>query len=321
MQVWANPCAEQVIRGVSGVRVCGQKRGGLGYRGRLVSSWLVKGLAICAFAGVFFTPSLLAQQQTNAPNGPPPGWPITNPDPGHGHALPDAMSGPQPPDSANNDESCSLWAVAGVQGATVNAATLQVPGKARDEYRKGCSDLQGKKLANAEDHLRKAVQQYPKYAAAWILLGQVLEEGNRAADARDACSQASSVDPDYVLAYLCLADVAAQQKDWNQTLDLANRALALDPAHSVYGCFYSAIAQFHLSQLPAAEKDALNAIDADHLHRVPQAHLLLAQIYMAKHDTNDAAAQLRAYLKVAPNSPVSAGVRKSLGELESQTTK
>lgn len=56
-------------------------------------------------------------------------------------------------------------------------------------------------------------------------------------------------------------------------------------------------------------------------HRVPQAHLLLVQVYEAKHDPASEAAQLRAYLKVAPNSPYSASVRKSLVQLEGQIPK
>jgi tetratricopeptide (TPR) repeat protein len=175
------------------------------------------------------------------------------------------------------------------------------------------------KLASAEDHLRKAVQEYPQYAAAWALLGQVLVVGSRIEEGRSACSEASGVDSSYVPAYLCLADVAAQLNEWHATLDLADRALTLDPVENVYGNFYSAMAQFHLGNLPAAERNALATIDADHLHRVPQTHLLLAQIYGAKHDLSGASVQLRAYLRAAPSSPDSAAVRRSLAELERQS--
>ncbi|MHB8525084.1 MAG: tetratricopeptide repeat protein [Candidatus Acidiferrales bacterium] len=198
---------------------------------------------------------------------------------------------------------------------------LRVPGKARGEYRKACGDLNGKKLAEAEQHLRKAVQEYPRYADAWVLLGQVLEARSRMEEARGACSRASTLISNYGPAYLCLADIAAQQEQWKQSLALAGRALALDPSQNVYGCFYSAVAQFHLRDLPAAEKNALATINADHFHRIPQTHLLLAQIYGAKHDLPAAAVQLHAYLKLAPNSPDSAQVRKSLAQLNSQIPK
>src|SRR5580700_9439778 len=170
MEMPANLCVEQVARRISGIRVSGAMRRNLGYRGLLAARLLLKEVAVCAFAVVFLTPSLPAQQNTT------PGWPLHNSAPDH--ALPDAV-GLQPPNIADTDESCSRWTVAKVRGPTISAATLKVPGKARGEYRKGCSDLKVGKLASAEDHLRKAVQEYPQYAAAWALLGQVLVAGNR----------------------------------------------------------------------------------------------------------------------------------------------
>jgi tetratricopeptide (TPR) repeat protein len=284
----------------------------LEYCGRLVTGLLLNELALCAFALVFLTPALPAQQDNT------PGWPLHSSAPDH--ALPDAV-GPQSPNFVGANESCLMWTDAKVQRAMIGAATLKVPGKARGEYKKGCNDVKDKKLASAEDHLRKAVQEYPRYAAAWALLGQVLDAGNRIVEARTACSQASGADSSYMPAYLCLADVAAQLNEWHQTLDQANRALALDPVQNLYGNFYSAIAQFHLSNLPAAERNALETIDADHFHHIPQAHLLLAQIYGANHDLDGVSVQLRAYLKVAPSSPDSAAVRKSLAAIEAQISK
>jgi hypothetical protein len=61
----------------------------------------------------------------------------------------------------------------------------------------------------------------------------------------------------------------SQQKQWNH-LDMADRALAVVPAQDVYGCFYTAMAQFHLSQLAAAESKPLQTIGADNFHRLPQ---------------------------------------------------
>jgi len=298
-------------------RICGSAvswaaRCNLKYRGRLVTRLLLNELALCAFAVVFLTPALAAQQDTT------PGWPLHSSAPDH--ALPDAV-GSQPSNIVDADESCLLWTAEKAQRSVIGAATLKVPGKAKGEYRKGCSDLKDKKFASAEDHLRKAVREYPKYAAAWALLGQVLDAGNRIEEARTACAQASGADSSYVPAYLCLADVAGQLNEWHQTLDQANRALALDPVQNLYGNFYSAMAQFHLRNLPAAERNALETIDADHLHRIPQVHLLLAQIYGANHDLNGVSVQLRAYLKVAPSAPDSAAVKKSLADIEAQLPK
>lgn len=270
-------------------------------------------LAACLFLVIFLTPQLWAQQ-----TGAIPGWPKRSS--GSDHATPDPVA-PLPPNIPDRDESCLLWTITPVPAPTISAAALQIPAKARGEFKKGCTDSKGKKLADAESHLRKALDDYRQYAAAWVLLGQVLEAGNRVAEARTACSQASVVDPDYTPAYLCLADVAGQLREWQEALDQAQHALALDPRRNAYGYLYSSMAHFYLAQLPDAEKNALDAIDADPLHRVPQAHLLLAHIYRTNHDLPSAAAQLRAYLKIVPNAPNSPGVKKTLAELESEIAK
>jgi tetratricopeptide (TPR) repeat protein len=280
---------------------------------------LTKRLPVFAFAVFVLSLPLHAQKPSGAQAGVPSVLPGTNSESGNGHGLPDAEL--QPPDAARTDESCLMWIVVRTPAPTVSVAALQVPAKAKGEFGKACSDVKGKKFANAEGHLRKAVEEYPQYAAAWVLLGQVLEAGNQTEEAQSACSQASHVDPAYAPAYLCLADLSAQRKEWNETLNLTDRALALDPVQNVYGCFYSAMAQFHLDLVPEAEKNALRAIEADHEHRVPKAHLLLAQIYEGNNDFRGAASQLRIYLKAAPNSPESAGARKSLAELESKIPK
>src|SRR5271163_651672 len=289
----------------------------LRYRVEFLPRLLMREFVVCALAAAVLAPALPAQQSGSA-SSTTPGWPLHSSAPDH--ALPDA-TGPQPVTAPplDRDESCLLWAVTAAGPApTVKAAALEVPGKARAEYKKGCSELRGKKLDSAETHLRKAVEEYPKYSVAWVLLGQVLEAGNHMEEARGACAKASGADAEYAPAYLCLADVAGQLHQWDQMQELADRALKLDAPQSVYGHFYCAMAQFHLNQLAAAERNAQDSIDADHLHHLPQAHLLLAQIYGTKHDLHHAAEQLQAYLAAAPNAPDAGEVKKKLAALESQ---
>jgi tetratricopeptide (TPR) repeat protein len=284
-------------------------------------------LASFVVAFLFFLLPLPAQQsqqtqsqQTQSAAGDAPGWPITSPMPSHGRVIPDPTNGMDRPEGAS-EGSCSLWEMAATQRATVSTSALQVPEKAKGEFGRACGDVRRDKLAGAEQHLRKAVQVYPRYASAWVLLGQVLEAEKRVSDAQNACSQATIVDANYTSAFLCLADIEAQQGLWSQALAMSERALALDPAASVYSHFYSAVAEFHLSDLTAAERNALDSIGDDRDHRIPQTHLLLAQIYGAKNDLNAAANELRAYLKIAPKGPDAENARKSLARLESRMNK
>lgn len=283
-----------------------------------LTSRFANALAVSAVAFLLLTSSLPAQQATSPDSTP--GWAISNPMPGHGRVIPQPTDGLERPDApVQIEESCSLWAAEGFQRSTVSAAMLQIPGKSRDQYHKACADAQAKRFNAAEGHLHKVLEVSPKYTAAWVLLGQVLIATGQPAEAENACSRASAVDSRDIPAYLCLAHVAGQQSKWTQSLDMAGRALALAPAQPVYAHFYSGVAQFHLGQLADAERSALQAVDADQAHHVPRIYLLLAQICAAKHDRDGAAAQLRAYLKLAPNSPESPGVRQSLAQLESQS--
>lgn len=273
-------------------------------------SFTVCTLSLLAFALPNFA-------QDNGSGAATPGWPLHSSAPTH--ALPDALGGGQPaPVAVEWDEACVLWSVAPPQSGTIKAATLQIPGKARDEFRKGCSDLKAKKFTSAESHLRKAVEIHPKYLAAWVLLGQALAVSEHLPEAREACTRASAADDEYALAYLCLADVASQLREWNKSQEFADRALKLEPDQGVYGHFYCAIAQVHLNQFQSAERNALEAIEADKRHRVPQTHLLLAQIYGVKRDYVHAADQLRTYLTVFPTAPDAPGVKKSISDLEAR---
>ena len=257
--------------------------------------------------------SLRAQQQQDTT----PAWPMHDSSPQH--AIADV--GGDLPLLVQPDDSCLLWTEGKTDAATVSAANLKAPPAAHDEYKKACVDLKAKHFADAEAHVRKAIDLDPNYPGAWALLGQVLEANQKFEDAKTACSHATTVDAAYAPAYLCLSDLAAQKDDWQASLDFADRSLTLDPIQNAYGHFYIAVAQVHLGQVSQAQSSALDAVDADHQHRVPQIHLLLAQIYGQQGDLKDAAAQLRTYLKVAHNPPDAADVKKSLAQLNSQIAK
>ncbi|HKV06031.1 MAG TPA: hypothetical protein VJO53_13120 [Candidatus Acidoferrales bacterium] len=218
-------------------------------------------------------------------------------------------------------ESCNSWTEAAAKSPTVSMARLAVPGKASGEFQKACGNLKGRRLPDAETHARKAVQIYPDYPAAWVLLGQVLEAEDKKVDARSACSHALGVDPDYVASYLCLAAFAAGDNDWDQVTRLSDQALALDPLSDPYALYYAADAGFHHHQLVQAEMKARNAVQLDTWHRMPELHMLLANIYQAEGDAHNEAAQLREFLKYAPNSKDAPAVKTALAQLSPQPAK
>jgi tetratricopeptide (TPR) repeat protein len=180
---------------------------------------------------------------------------------------------------------CLLPPLTLVHSPTVGTTALQVPEKAKNEYREACAALQYKKTDSAEKHLRKATQEYPKYSVAWVTLGQILAAQEKNDEAHSACSQGVTVEPGYVPAYLCLADLAVREKAWDEVRRLSRRALELDPGTNAIAYEYSAAANLRTNKLDDAEKSALRAVEIDKDHHEPRVYFVLAQIYEAKGDT------------------------------------
>jgi tetratricopeptide (TPR) repeat protein len=220
------------------------------------------------------------------------------------------------PEHKPTEDTCLLPPLNLTNRPTVSAEQLRIAEKAREEYQKACTALKNRKTVEAEKHLRQAVHKAPRYAAAWVTLGQILASQQQAEDARHACWHASQVDTSYVPAYLCAADIAARTHSWDEVLKLSARALELDPSGSVVAYEYHAAANLNLRNLGAAEKSALRALAIDSDHREPRVHFVLAQIYEAKGDAANEALQLRQYLEHADNPDDVAAVKDYLSRLE-----
>ena len=222
---------------------------------------------------------------------------------------------PAPPNNSTQDGACLLPPLNLTSAPTISADQLKIPAKARKEYQEACTALRNKKTAEAEKHLRKAVREDPKYSAAWVTLGQVFAAEQRTDEARNACSQGSTANSTYVPAYLCLADIALRAHEWEEALKLSRHALDLDPSNDAVAYEYNAAANLNSHNLAEAEKSGLRAAEIDKNHREPRVHFVLAQIYEAKGDPANEAAQLLQYLEYADNPDNITTVKKYLTDL------
>jgi len=85
--------------------------------------------------------------------------------------------------TASGDESCFMWPLTGIRSPTAAVASLEVPAQARKDFPRACSAASDKKLAKAEEHLRKALHADPRYSGAWVLLGRVLKAQQKSEEA------------------------------------------------------------------------------------------------------------------------------------------
>jgi len=246
-----------------------------------------------------------------------PGQPGTEPTAEPGVFFPTTAQPPPKPVLAE-DEACLPWALPDVRGATVSAVRLGVPSKARSQYEKACSSFKKKKLTEAEQHARDAIQQYSKYPAAWVMLGEVLQGEQKMDEARDACSKPLTVDPSYLPPYLCLAGLLDLEKNWGDLLTLSDRFLGMNPAADLYAHYYRGLAFFQLHNLPEAQKSILEAIAMDTEHHQPGLNFLLAQIYGQQRDLADATVQIQQYVKYSNSRQNKDSAKAYLMELQLQ---
>jgi Flp pilus assembly protein TadD len=198
----------------------------------------------------------------------------------------------------------------------ISVASLQVPGKARKEYEKGSELLEKGNLPEAEKSLRKAIDQYPKFAEAWLRLGDLEQRRKNVEGAMADYQEAINADPDFPLPYLRMAFLSAVGSHWEQTLKLTERLISLDPVSFPLAYYYNAVAEFNLKHVARAESSALRAESLDKMHSEPRVELLLAAIYNAKGAPSEAADHYRTYLKLVPDGPLTDQVKADLAKSE-----
>jgi TolA-binding protein len=206
-----------------------------------------------------------------------------------------------------------------VSGAVISMTTLAAPPDARQAYEKGEKALEHKKFLEAEKELRKAVAQYSGFAAAWSLLGEVNRQKADFAAAKEDYLHAIAADPKFVNPYYGMAIVSVHEKNWADVLKYTGEIKKLNPALYPLAFMYSAAANYYSGNLDAAEESARTFEKLDIKHNSPESALLLSNILLAKHDYSGAAKTLEVYLKILPDAPNAAEIKKQLKDLEAMS--
>jgi tetratricopeptide (TPR) repeat protein len=214
-----------------------------------------------------------------------------------------------------------LYPIAKIQGMTASVTSSQAPKDARKAYEKGLEGVKKSKPDQAEQEFRKAVQIDPKYAEAWLELGKALERREHYPEAREAYAHALAADSKYVYPYQQLYQMALREQDWKDLVDKTDQLLHLDPYEFPVAYYFNALGHLQLKEYDAAEKSALEAVQADRKQSNPKTHYLLGAILVQKQKWTEAAASLRAYLKAAPNASDKDQVEKTLSQLDQEISR
>jgi hypothetical protein len=209
-----------------------------------------------------------------------------------------------------------LHRLGNAEGRVISAISLAAPKGARNAFEKGSDLAKKNKLDDAMKSYQKAVDVYPRFAAAWFELGKLQGAKGQADAAHRSFDAAVEADPKYLSPYLELSRLALGAGNWRELADVTGRAVKLDPFDYPQQFFFNSVANYNLRNMDAAEKSAREAEKLDTAHHYPQVSHLLGVILAQRQDYTGAAGAMRNYLKFAPDATDAATVRSQLDQLE-----
>jgi lipoprotein NlpI len=202
------------------------------------------------------------------------------------------------------------------EGTTVSATSLNAPKDAKKAYEKGVDSMKKKKPEEAVKNLEKAVEIYPKYAAAWNELGRIQVIKGDPEAGRKSFEQAMAADAKFVQPYLEVAMLEWKSEKWPQVAELTEKVIKLDAFDYPQAHFMNALSNYYLKNMEQAEKSAREAVRLDTRKQFTTSLRLLGVILAQKQDYSGAAEQFKAYLVAAPAAADANTVRGQLTQLE-----
>jgi tetratricopeptide (TPR) repeat protein len=208
-----------------------------------------------------------------------------------------------------------LTRMEGVSGSTISMTTMTAPPGAKQAYEKSEKAVSNGKFPEAEKELKKALAEYPDFAAAWAMLGEVHRHNSDFTSAKADYLHAISLDAKFVNPYYGMAIISVHEKNWPDVLKYADEVTKMNPVAYPMTVMYSGAANYYLGNLTAAEDNVRSFEKIDTGHQHPDSSLLLSNILLAKHDYNGAAKALEEFLKAAPNAANAEDIKKQIKDL------
>ncbi len=209
-----------------------------------------------------------------------------------------------------------LYPINRIKGTTESGKNLLAPKAAKKDLEKARKAFKKEKYDEAENYLLSAVKIYPDYVDAWFMLGRLHQQQDRNDLAQDDFTKAIVADELFIEPYVWLAQLHFIKGNWQEVADITDQAMELDPISYPVGYFLNGVAYYHLEELDQAEKSAQQGLRLDSMHRIPQIHLLLANIYSKRQDRDQSIKEMRNYLKYSPDGAEANEVRSKLEVLE-----
>ena len=192
-----------------------------------------------------------------------------------------------------------------VAGAPASGAEVdvKVPPAAQKEFEQGRALVLGdardeKKLGEGLSHLEKAVQLYPKYLEAQLLLGTGYMDARQWDKAEQALRRALEINPKATTASIALGDVLRRKKKYDEAEKVLTEALKLNDksaqAHFTLGEVY-----WEKNDIPKAGVQVGTALQLKPDYA--EAHLLAGNLLLRARKAEEALTEFQEYLRLAPD--------------------
>ena len=201
-----------------------------------------------------------------------------------------------------------------VKPEVVNAELVNVPKNALLHYTNAAELAKKNDHPAAIEELKLAIKEHPAFVVAFNELGVQYLKVDQLEDADAAFQSALKIDPDAFPAQLNRGIANVMMKRYGEAVPILRKALKKNDQ--------SAVAHYFLGQSLAnlglfddAEKELLESLRLG-TEEMNEAHRILAIIYMSRGAKKQAAAELEAYLKLAPTAPDAEKLREKIKELK-----
>lgn len=191
---------------------------------------------------------------------------------------------------------------------TVSVRELMIPGKAREEYRKGLLSLAKKEFVQSLSHFTKAVRAFPGYFEAFYHQGVAETSLGHEKEAMQAFQTAIDLSGGrYARAQFGIGYLYYLEGNAGKAETITRRGLELDP-NSADGYVILGMTLLRLNRTDEAEKSAREA-----LLRNPNqadAYLVLADTCARRRNYQEQIQDLDTYLRLNPAGPASKRVQE-----------
>jgi tetratricopeptide (TPR) repeat protein len=208
---------------------------------------------------------------------------------------------------------------AGTAATTLSRTTATASPKAIKLFEKAREEMLNRDSDAALRDLQKTVEIDPKFAEAWLQLGNLQQTSDPNA-ARDSYSKAIDADPKFVLPYQQLAYLSSQKGDWQDVLAKTNHVLELFPEGTPETWYLNALANFQTGKPDVAEAGALKSLALDPRHSVMNTEQLLAVLLAQKGNYAGALEHLRSSLQYVPAGPNADLLKQQIAQLEKRAS-